>query len=159
MPDGLPNAATQLTPHVNGDVAGTVGNDSTPHWSPDGAHIVFTRGQEGLRIVDVVTKQVSAQIETGFHPDWGFVGAVQDEDGDGVLDNDDECPGTAGGSPVKDNGCAIDQICPCDGFPNHGGYVECTARAAEDFVQTGIISEAKKEEIVSVAAKSSCGKI
>ena len=81
-----------------------------------------------------------------------------DEDEDGVEDAVDDCLGTPTGEIVDASGCSISQICPCDEFKNHGQYVSCTARAVEDFVQSGIITEVEADMIVETAAHTSCGK-
>ena len=39
-----------------------------------------------------------------------------DLDGDGVLNDEDQCPDTAPGAVVHPNhGCSIEQLCPCEG--------------------------------------------
>jgi hypothetical protein len=82
-----------------------------------------------------------------------------DIDGDEVLNEDDECEDT----PVDEivdpsNGCSIDQTCACDKeWKNHGVYVKCVAHISEDLVDTGLISETEKDDIVSDAAESECG--
>ena len=82
-----------------------------------------------------------------------------DEDGDGVPDINDDCPGTLANEVVNENSCSIDQLCPCETqWRNHGQYVSCIARAAEDFVAAGLITDAEKDAIVSEAGRSSCGK-
>ena len=89
-----------------------------------------------------------------------------DTDGDGVEDEADQCASTAFGEIVDlDNGCSLDQLCPCDGprgttapWKNHGKYVSCVAQSAESLVQQGLITDEEKDEIVSSAAKSDCGK-
>jgi len=82
-----------------------------------------------------------------------------DEDGDGVPDINDDCPGTLANEVVNENGCSIDQLCPCETqWRNHGQYVSCIARAAEDFVAAGLITGAEQGAIVSEAGRSSCGK-
>jgi hypothetical protein len=84
---------------------------------------------------------------------------VTDSDGDGVDDDSDNCAGTASGDVVDATGCSIAQYCPCDNnWKNHGKYVSCVAHNAEDFVDAGLITEAEKDAIVSVAAQSDCGK-
>jgi hypothetical protein len=52
---------------------------------------------------------------------------------------------------------AIDCACD-DDWKNHGQYVKCVVFAAGDLVDAGIISEEEKDEIVSEAAESDCGK-
>ncbi len=84
----------------------------------------------------------------------------EDLDGDGVIDIDDECLDTPGGEIVDpDNGCSINDLCPCEGgWKNHGKYVSCVAKSAENFLYQGLITEAEKDAIVSEAAHTSCGK-
>lgn len=81
-----------------------------------------------------------------------------DTDGDGILDEDDDCPNTPAGEVVNASGCAISQLCPCETpWKSHGAYVRCVAQAAEDFVVAGLITEEDKEAIVAEAAESNCG--
>ena len=88
-----------------------------------------------------------------------------DVDGDGVKNSSDICAFTELNAIVKsDEGCSIDQLCPCEGprgitrgWKNHGKYVSCTAKSTESFVEEGVISEAEKDVIVSDAAQSDCG--
>ena len=80
-----------------------------------------------------------------------------DIDGDDVIDAVDACLETIPGAIVSATGCSVDQLCPCDNWENHGGYVRCVAHASEDFVWDGLISIADKDIIVSDAANSECG--
>jgi len=81
-----------------------------------------------------------------------------DDDNDGVIDGADLCVPTAAGQVVNGDGCAIAEFCPCGNeWKNHGAYVSCTAKAAEDFLDLGLITEAEKEAIVSEAGASQCG--
>ena len=82
-----------------------------------------------------------------------------DSDNDGVIDDfeGEGCSGTLTG-PVDEMGCSIVQLCPCDGWKNHGQYVSCTARAAEDFLANGLITEEVKDEVTSAAAQNQCSK-
>ena len=43
-------------------------------------------------------------------------------------------------------------------WKNHGAYVKCVAHAAEVLLEAGLISEAEKDLIVSIAAQSDVGK-
>ena len=87
-----------------------------------------------------------------------------DEDGDGVGDSVDQCPGTPAGAIVDAEGCSIDQIAPCAGpatggtWKNHGQYVSAVAHAVEAFLAQGLISVEQAEEIVTRAAESRCGR-
>jgi hypothetical protein len=88
-----------------------------------------------------------------------------DIDGDGVTNDDDGCEWTTVGDVVnQNNGCSIDQLCPCEGprettvfWRNHGKYVSCIAKTAEFFAKDGLITIKEKGAIVSAAAGSSCG--
>lgn len=81
-----------------------------------------------------------------------------DGDDDGVLDETDKCKDTASDDPVDASGCSIAQLCPCEGFGNHGQYVSCVTRTAQTFRRAGIINEAERAAIVRSAAMSDCSK-
>jgi hypothetical protein len=86
-----------------------------------------------------------------------------DEDGDGIPDSVDLCPGTPEGAIVDANGCSIDQLAPCSGpasggtWKNHGQYVSTLAHAVSAFLAQGLITPEQAQEIVSEAAQSECG--
>jgi hypothetical protein len=90
------------------------------------------------------------------------IGSI-DSDGDGVPDTLDTCPNTPPCTVVDANGCSLDQLAPCDGpasggtWKGHGEYVSAVARAAEQFLAQGLISESQKDELMSAAAQSPCG--
>jgi len=87
-----------------------------------------------------------------------------DSDGDGVSDDEDQCPNTPAGVIVDAHGCSIDQLVPCSGprsggdWGNHGEYVSAVTDAAQAFVTAGRITEEQKDAIVAAAAHSDCGK-
>lgn len=85
-----------------------------------------------------------------------------DSDGDGVPNADDLCPDTAEGATVNEDGCSGEQLvellCPSTAsYRNHGEYVSCVARASEEAVAQGLLTEEEKDAIVSSAARSSIG--
>lgn len=86
-----------------------------------------------------------------------------DEDGDGVGDSADLCPGTPA-AIVDADGCSIDQLAPCSGpasggaWKNHGQYVSTVARVVEAFLAQGLISVDEANQIVTEAAQSDCGR-
>ncbi|MDP2310264.1 MAG: LamG domain-containing protein [Pseudomonadota bacterium] len=81
-----------------------------------------------------------------------------DSDGDDVIDDIDACLGTLAGEAVLDDGCSVDQTCPCDGaWRNHGAYVRCAVSASEALLNAGLVTSAEKGAIVSAAAQSRCG--
>jgi len=81
-----------------------------------------------------------------------------DLDGDGVVEGD-ACLYTAPGQVTNTDGCAIVDLCPCEGeWQNHGAYVSCVSKAVHAFAKAGLIGEAERGKIMSAAARSSCGK-
>jgi hypothetical protein len=81
-----------------------------------------------------------------------------DADGDGVLDAADQCLATPTGEVANAKGCAITDLCPCDSeWKNHGAFVSCTAKAAEAFLNGGLITQAEKDTAVAAAGGSRCG--
>lgn len=81
-----------------------------------------------------------------------------DNDNDGLNDGIDQCLDTPAGAVVNAEGCGIADLCPCDSeWKNHGAYVRCNARASNAFLDEGLITEAEKDEIMSVAGQSNCG--
>jgi hypothetical protein len=81
-----------------------------------------------------------------------------DDDNDGVTDDVDVCPGITPGSPVLDDGCALDQRCPCTSpWKNHGGYVSCIAQVAATLRASGRLTQEQQDNVVSEAARSGCG--
>ncbi|HSU53770.1 MAG TPA: hypothetical protein VLT36_06900, partial [Candidatus Dormibacteraeota bacterium] len=86
-----------------------------------------------------------------------------DEDGDGVGDSIDLCPGSPAGTIVNSHGCSIEQLAPCAGplsggaWPNHGRYVSRVAHVVHGFLTQGLINAEQAEEILSQAAESDCG--
>jgi hypothetical protein len=88
-----------------------------------------------------------------------------DIDADGVLNANDICGVTPLGAVVDpDTGCSLNELCPCEGprgstelWRNHGKYVSCIAKTSEHFLEIGLISETEKDDIVSAAARMTCG--
>jgi hypothetical protein len=81
-----------------------------------------------------------------------------DADGDHVSDTGDRCLFTPVGAVTNANGCALEQVCLCEGpWKNHGAYVRCVAHTAKDFAAEGVLSKAAHGATVAAAAKSPCG--
>lgn len=81
-----------------------------------------------------------------------------DIDGDNVVDAVDACLDTKLGEAVNQNGCSIEQMCPCDNpWANHGDYVKCVSLKSDDFVANGCITVSEKGYMISDAAASDCG--
>ena len=93
---------------------------------------------------------------------------ISDSDGDGILNIDDQCPETASGSIVLQDGpsvgCSLEDLigeeCDCysDDWKNHGGYVRCAAHKLNELVKDGSITSEQKDLLQSQAAETDCGK-
>jgi hypothetical protein len=118
-----------------------------------------------IYVIDTASNQVVDGIGVvgGFFDGIAIGPAPPDEDGDGVANAADQCPGTAAGEVVDATGCSIPQLAPCAGpspgtsWRNHGAYVSAVTSVAERFLAAGLITSAQKDAIVAAAAKSSCG--
>ncbi len=103
----------------------------------------------------------SATTEGTVLPDYEIRGQILplDNDNDGVPDYLDQCPDTPAGAVVDENGCSLDQLCPCEGpWSNHGAYLNCLKVVAAQFAQDGLISEAQAKQLLRQAANSDCGR-
>jgi len=81
-----------------------------------------------------------------------------DVDNDGVNEGVDQCTKTQLGAIVDNDGCSIDDRCPCENeWKNHGAYVRCVAHTSGAFVEGGLITEDDKDVIMSGAGQSACG--
>ncbi|MEK6823224.1 MAG: hypothetical protein AABY13_05320, partial [Nanoarchaeota archaeon] len=106
-------------------------------------------GQACVQDTDCATGLICAQFEcrdrttcNPFDPTCAAVAAVNDTDGDGVLDADDKCARTTRGAVVDENGCSPDQRSSCnDGITDDWrirfGYstasgITCTGDASAD---------------------------
>ncbi len=105
-------------------------------------------------------------------PDMGadeFVGS--DSDGDGVPDNEDDCPDTpqfaVDAGVIGEDGCVscellngyVNTQVPPDGeYKNHGDYVSQAARTVDQYVEAGIITEECAGSIMKPIAQSNVGK-
>lgn len=86
-----------------------------------------------------------------------------DADVDGVGDACDACPDTPLGLAVLDDGCSLEQTCPCAGpipgtlWPTQRDYLTCVARVVKSLVGTEEITRTQARQIVQAALKSGCG--
>ena len=167
-PDGNSAYVTNLTNNnvsvidtATNTVVATVPVGAFPRalaFTADGASLYVTNyNSNSISVINTATNTVTSTFAASPAP-WGIV-FQQDSDQDGVLNNHDNCPGTPSGDTVDSNGCSIAQLCPCAGpWKNHGKYVSCVSNSSESFVGAGLITEAQKDDIVSAAGRSSCGK-
>jgi hypothetical protein len=81
-----------------------------------------------------------------------------DGDNDGVFDYFDACPDTPIGVVVNDNGCSIEQLCPCDGpWKSRGHYLNTVLSVTKEFVADRLITPRERNAILAAAVKSPCG--
>ena len=96
-----------------------------------------------------------------------------DDDEDGVIDAEDECPDSRLGGTVRIGGCDTgvpntlsasgctisDRFAVCEtSARNHGQYVSCVAYVTNQLKKAGLITGQQKGAIQSCAARSSIGK-
>jgi hypothetical protein len=91
--------------------------------------------------------------------DDGFGDACDvDDDNDGIIDAVDACIDTAPGSVVLDDGCSIEQTCPCENpWKNRGAFMTCTVDAVNVLRAGGRISEIEVVDVIGGAGGSGCG--
>ncbi len=107
------------------------------------------------------------EVAAGSDPNDANSMPVVDTDGDGIFDDADQCADTEAGAIVDQFGCSgaqnVANACPCAGpaenvaWKNHGKYVSCVAKAKNSQINTGLLTEAEGDALVSAAAESSCG--
>jgi hypothetical protein len=115
-------------------------------------------GASGLKLLHDSVVYTDAEGNPLDLPDATVQVVGCDSDGDGIIDELDQCPDTEPGFPVNGEGCSIDQLCPCDAdWPNHGQYVRCVTHAAQELRKDGLITGEEQGAIVSEAAQSDCG--
>ena len=82
-----------------------------------------------------------------------------DDDNDGVMDGEDACLSTPSGEAVLDNGCSLDEACPCEGdWKNHGAYESCVASSLKDLRKAGLISGSAARALGEASEDNECGK-
>jgi hypothetical protein len=98
------------------------------------------------------------------HGSSGITPGDTDDDGDGVVNDDDACPNTPVGEVVDETGCSVSQLVPCDApaeggsWKNHGQYVATVADVSRGFRDGGLLTPEERAAIVGAAAQSACGK-
>ena len=76
-----------------------------------------------------------------------------DDDTDGVLNAEDQCPSTPTGEVTDPaNGCSIAQLVPCSGpaagptaWKTHGHYISTLSHASQDFVKKGLLTAEQRD--------------
>jgi hypothetical protein len=84
---------------------------------------------------------------------------LNDADGDGVEDRFDQCPDTAPDAAVNEQGCSIEQLCPCDGpWTSRQAYLRCVRRSVLDFLRAERITKEEGRALLHQAVRSDCGR-
>lgn len=122
----------------------------------------------GLRFREVINLSGGGiGIGRGYGIGFPVVAYAPDQDNDGFWDGNDCAPLNPEINPgaIELPGNNIDENCDgeivCDSsenWKNHGKFVSCVAREAEELVGAGLITEEEKDLIVSEAAQSGVGK-
>lgn len=90
-------------------------------------------------------------------------GQSDDADADTVGDACDACVGTAASTAVDNDGCSLDQYCPCDldddgnAWASHGKYVRCYTDAVFRFRLLHIVTGEEAEALRMAARATECG--
>ena len=80
----------------------------------------------------------------------------EDCDDDGVPNARDLCGGTPFGALINSNGCAIEQICPCQDWPGHADYIACVERTTAEFESAGLITSERRAQLLAEAQRANC---
>src|SRR5438067_5038059 len=78
------------------------------------------------------------------------------DDGDGGGDESGAACGSVAGD--ADQMAAVRAQCSCGDAKNHGGYVSCVSHAANDAVQSGNLRPECRGDVLTCAARSTCGR-
>lgn len=87
-----------------------------------------------------------------------------DTDSDGVGDACDACGDSPADALVRRDGCALEQVCPCDGpntdaeWPNQRAYVQCVAHYLKDLRLEAKLGKAEIGQLLRRAVRSGCGR-
>ena len=144
------------------DIVSSAGIFGPVAGNPQDSELLFFRGRgdgtfEDRQVIDpniLTTTAFTAPLTSPMDVLMG------DIDGDGVLNDTDQCQFTPIGTLVDPtNGCSIKQLSPCNGprgtttsWKNHGKYVSSVAKSANSFLEQGLITEEEKDAIMSNAS-------
>ena len=124
----------------------------------------MTANLSGFGLVTVPLMQTQPGVFVSAGPQRFDFQHVTDSDGDGIIDDQDQCPNTSPGAIINAHGCSIDQLAPCAGpfsggnWKNHGHYVSELSKVARAFLAEGRITAEQADAIIAAAARSKCGK-
>ena len=160
--DGVPDDEDNCQFVVNFDQVDSDGNGNG-NGVGDACDVVVAQDGDGDG-VDDAADNCPLQANPGQQDsDADGKGDACDEDGDndGVLGDDDKCPGSDAGSVVDARGCSIDQACPLErprGMThfrkNFGQYMSCLAHVTRHLEKVGRISEHERRDIIDEARRS-----
>ena len=91
------------------------------------------------------------------------VGCVDtaDADADGVVDGADACPGSRTSAQVNNNGCNIDQTCPCvrpaKPWAGHSQYLMCVSKRVREFYDQKKMTPKEAGRLLIKLAANLCG--
>ncbi len=137
--------------------------EQTPPWTNHGQYMKCVVHAAKDQLADgLITRQEKHDIiRERARSDCGKPEHVNDQDGDGVPNASDQCPWTAPGAVVDDDGCSaeqqVDRECPYRKIPrwkSHDNYMKCVKYSARDLWTRGFITRKKNCKIVERRKKS-----
>ena len=110
--------------------------------SPDGLHAyVAVQTTFKTEVISIATNTVVKTVPGGYGIAFGSLQPpITDTDGDGIADNDDDCPSTPSGEGVNANGCSCSQVTVDDGDV-------CTLDECADGLVTNTFQDADNDTV------------
>jgi len=174
---GPDRQAMVLDAHIN-DAPVLLTSGRRQSVAPDGITIVLSSSRTAAQTYLLVLSASAVEPEG---PDFDADGVLDgtdncphlanldqtDRDGDGVGDDCDACPATSAdaAAPLTSDGCALEDLCPCDGPPSGGAwaepraYLRCVSRATRAWRAAGLLSRQESLAVLRRALRSGCGRM
>ena len=110
-----------------------------------------------VRVLAVVALLAVSLVVALPEATWGWIG---DQDVDGVLDDVDQCPNTAGLDLIYQTGGLVPgcSVCPCGAaWASHDAYVSCVTAEANSRYLAGTLLSEQRTAVLLHAQNSTCG--